>query len=466
MTEKHNIAPSEVRSVLRKHLLVDGYDMVLDFEKSRSPYIYDSGNKKRFLDFFTFFASNPLGMNYPKVVEDDHFREKLLRAAMVKPTNADIYTTELAEFVDTFDRIGIPSYLPHLFFISGGALAVENALKVAFDWKVQKNFAKGYRTEKGFKVLHLKQAFHGRTGYTMSLTNTLPEKVMYFPKFDWPRIDNPKMIFPMEGKNEETVIQNEKRAILQAERYFEMYPDEISSIILEPIQAEGGDNHFRPEFHRALRRLADQYDALLIYDEVQTGVGLTGKFWAYEHFVKPDILAFGKKMQVCGILVGSRIDEVETNVFNVSSRLNSTWAGNLVDMVRMQKYLEVIEEDHLVDNAAKSGDYLLARLRELAERHEYMTQPRGKGLMCAFDMPNDDARTIFLNKAYELGVIILSCGENTVRFRPPLSIQPEHIDEGLAIIEKALEYTRDRYPSALLEKTIGTKTSEAFTKVP
>ena len=456
MTVKHHIAPSEVHSVLSKHILADGFDMVLDFEKSQTPYIYDSKNNRKFLDFFTFFASNPLGMNHPKVVEDKDFQEKLLRVAMIKPSNSDIYSTEMAEFVDTFDRVGIPSYLPHAFFISGGALAVENALKVAFDWKVQKNFAKGYRIEKGFKVLHLQQAFHGRTGYTMSLTNTLPDKIKYFPKFDWPRIENPKMIFPMEGENEQTVIDNERRAILQAERYFEMYQDEIACIVLEPIQGEGGDNHFRPEFHKAMRRLADQHEALLIYDEVQTGVGLTGKFWAHEHYVKPDILAFGKKMQVCGILAGPRVDEVKTNVFHVSSRINSTWGGNLVDMVRMQKYLEIIEEDDLVANAAKSGKYLLKKLGEMTNREDYVSNIRGKGLMCSFDMPNGDARKIFLNKAYELGLIILPCGEKTVRFRPPLTVQPEYIDEGVEIIEKALKHTKDRYPVVTLEKALGT----------
>lgn len=455
MTVKQKIAPSDVHSVLGKHILADGFDMVLDFEKSQTPYIYDSRRKKKFLDFFTFFASNPLGMNHPKVVNDDDFKKKLLKVSTTKPSNSDIYSVEFAEFVETFDRVGIPSYLPHAFFISGGALAVENALKVSFDWKVQKNFAKGYREEKGLKVLHLQQAFHGRTGYTMSLTNTLPEKIKYFPKFDWPRIENPKMIFPMEGENEQTVIENEKRAILQAEKYFQMYPDDIACIILEPIQGEGGDNHFRPEFHRALRRLADQHEALLIYDEVQTGVGLTGKFWAHEHYVKPDILAFGKKMQVCGILAGPRVDEVKTNVFNVSSRINSTWGGNLVDMVRMQKYLEVIEEDNLVQNAAKSGDYLLKQLKDLTKQEDYVSNVRGKGLMCAFDLPNGEARKIFLNKVYELGVVILPCGAKTVRFRPPLSVQPEHIDEGFESIKKALKHTKDHYPVVSLEKALG-----------
>jgi len=447
MTVKQGIAPENVIKVLGKHLLTDGYDIVLDFEKSKTPYIYDSKNKKQYLDFFTFFASNPLGVNHPKVVNNDEFVKKIGHIALHKPSNSDIYTQTYAEFLETFDRVGIPDYLPHAFFISGGALAVENALKVAFDWKVQKNFQKGYRYEKGQKVLHLEQAFHGRTGYTMSLTNTLPGKIKYFPKFDWPRIVNPKVTYPLTPENEQAVIETEELAIKQAERYFEMYKDDIACIILEPIQGEGGDNHFRLEFHKALRELADEHDALFIYDEVQAGVGLTGKFWAHEHYVEPDIIAFGKKSQVCGILVGKRVDEVPNNVFHVGSRINSTFGGNLVDMVRFQRYLEIIEEDNLVDNAAIVGDYLQKQINKLNEKYDFVSNPRGKGLMCAFDLPDGHSRSEFLKIAMDNGLLILPCGTRTIRFRPPLTIDTEHIDEGMEIIDKSLKTAIEKCPA-------------------
>lgn len=441
MTNNPLITPENVRATLGKHILADGMDIVLDLAKSESPYLFDSHGNRSYLDFFTFFASNPLGMNHPKMTDDEAFREKIGRVAINNPSNSDVYTREMADFVDTFSRIGIPDYLPHAFFVAGGGLAVENALKTAFDWKVQKNFQKGYRTEKGHKVLHFDQAFHGRTGYTMSLTNTEPGKVAYFPKFDWPRISNPKMVFPVDKENTADVISRENLAIAQAERYFEMYRDDIAAIILEPIQGEGGDNHFRPEFHQALRDLADRHEALLIYDEVQTGVGLTGKFWAHEHYVKPDILAFGKKAQVCGILAGTRIDELETNVFKVSSRINSTWGGNLVDMVRFSRYLEIIEEENLVDNAAQTGAYLLEQIQKLAGEFDFITNARGLGLMCAFDFPNAEMRSGFLEKTFEKGLIILPCGTHSVRFRPPLTIRKEHIDEGMGIIRETLSET-------------------------
>jgi L-lysine 6-transaminase len=429
-------------------MLTDGYEMVLDLEESEGPYLYDSKSGKRYLDFFTFFASNPLGMNHPKLAQDDDFVAKLGRVAINKPSNSDIYTQDMAEFMESFDRVGIPDYMPYSFFISGGALAVENAMKVAFDWKVQKNFEKGYREEKGHKVLHFEKAFHGRSGYTLSVTNTVPNKVKYFPKFDWPRVISPAMTFPATKENVQHTAAQEQLAVAQAERYFEQFKDDIACILIEPIQGEGGDRHFRPEFHQALRDLADKHEALLIYDEVQTGVGMTGKFWAHEHYVKPDILAFGKKAQVCGILAGKRVDEVETNCFHVSSRINSTWGGNLVDMVRFGRILDVIEEENLVDNAANIGNYLQTRLEALADQHEYFSNPRGKGLFCAIDLPDSHSRDAVIKECVNNGLMILSCGPNTVRFRPPLTITQDQIDEGLDILEKAYKTSLDKFPVA------------------
>lgn len=435
----HIIKPTNVRSTLQKHILADGYEMVLDLNKSKGPYLHDSVSGKNYLDFFTFFASNPLGMNHDRLAGDPDFVGKLGRVAINKPSNSDVYTEEMAHFVETFSRVGIPDYMPYAFFVSGGALAVENALKVAFDWKVQKNFEKGYRSEKGLKALHMDKAFHGRSGYTLSLTNTDPKKVKYFPKFDWPRIHSPAVRFPLDKESTDQVEKEEKLALAQARQYFETYKDDIACIILEPIQGEGGDNHFRLEFHQALRDLADEFDALLIYDEVQTGVGLTGKFWCHEHYVKPDILAFGKKAQVCGILASKRIDDIETNCFHVSSRINSTWGGNLVDMVRFDRILEVIEEDNLVQNAADNGQYLQKQLQSWSEESEFLSNPRGKGLFCSIDLPDSESRDAVVNECVKNELMILGCGTNTIRFRPPLTIQKEQLDEGMDIVKKSLK---------------------------
>ncbi|MFC0516140.1 L-lysine 6-transaminase [Mucilaginibacter angelicae] len=433
------VSPQDVQASLQKHVLADGFDLTFDMEKSKGVYIYDAKYNRTLLDFFTCFASVPLGYNHPKMLNDEEFKKNLMLAALTNPSNSDIYTTQYAQFVETFDRIGIPEYLPHAFFIAGGALAIENALKVAMDWKVQKNFAKGYTKEKGFKVLHFEHAFHGRSGYTLSLTNTVPNKTKWFAKFDWPRVSVPYMNFPYSDANHEDLLRREQLSVAQIRKAFEDNKDDICAIIIEPVQSEGGDNHVRKEFLEKLRELADEYEALLVYDEVQTGVGLTGKFWCHEHFgekARPDILAFGKKMQVCGILAGRRIDEVEDNVFKVSSRINSTWGGSLVDMVRSSKIMEIIEEDNLCDNAAAMGEYLQNGLSEIAERHPVVSNVRGKGLLTAFDFPDKTIRDNFIKKGFDNNIMYLGCGDRSVRFRPALIIEKSHIDTGLEMLEQ------------------------------
>ncbi|WP_257667117.1 L-lysine 6-transaminase [Parapedobacter tibetensis] len=435
------ITPDAVHKTLAKHILADGYDITFDMGNSHGVTIYDSKHRRKLLDFFTCFASVPLGYNHPKMTGDAGFTDSLLHAALINPSNSDIYTVEYAQFVATFERVAIPSYLPHAFFVSGGALAVENALKVAMDWKVQKNFQKGYRHEKGTQVLHFEQAFHGRSGYTMSLTNTQPDKTKWFAKFDWPRVSSPKLTFPLTKENLEDAQQREQHTISQIKQAFNDNKDDICAIIIEPIQAEGGDNHFRREFMEQLRILADENEALLIYDEIQTGVGLTGKFWCHEHFgelARPDIIAFGKKMQVCGILAGTRVDEIETNVFHVPSRINSTWGGSLTDMVRSTKILEIIEEDHLLQHAEKTGAYLQQQLHALVRQYPILSNVRGMGLFCAFDFPNKPLRDTFLKKGMEYGALFLGCGERTIRFRPALIVQPGDIDNGMAIIQQVM----------------------------
>lgn len=435
------ISPDHVHDVLSKHILADGFDIVFDMEKSQGVYIHDAKYKRTLLDFFTCFASVPLGYNHPKMLGDEAFKKDLLLAALTNPSNSDIYTEQYARFLATFDRVGIPDYLPHAFFISGGALAIENALKTAMDWKVQKNFARGYQYEKGFKVIHFEHAFHGRTGYTLSLTNTKPVKTRWFAKFDWPRVSTPVINFDTLQSNPEELYEREAHSIAQIEQAFRDNKDDICAIIIEPIQSEGGDNHVRQEFLEQLRILADEHEAMLIFDEVQTGVGLTGKFWCHEHFgdkARPDILAFGKKMQVCGILAGKRVEENIDNVFTVPSRINSTWGGNLTDMVRSAKILDIIAEDKLCDNAAVVGEYLQQKLFEISHNFEHVTNVRGKGLLTAFDFPDGVTRDKFIKLGFERHTMFLGCGERSIRFRPALIMDKAHIDEGVAVMQQCL----------------------------
>ncbi len=435
-----SIQANEVHKILKRHMLADGMPIVLDMEESGGVNLVDAVSGKTYIDFFGFFASNALGMNHPKLSQNEEFKGRLLEAALNKVTNSDVYTVHLARFLNTFSRVGIPDYLPHAFFVSGGALAVENALKTAFDWKVRKNLQKGYRGDRGQQVLHFEKAFHGRSGYTLSLTNTAdPRKINYFPKFDWPRIISPNIEFPLNDASIAALEKREGLALAQAKMHFRNNPDDIACVIVEPIQGEGGDNHFRPQFLQKLKDLAHENDALMIFDEVQTGVGMTGRFWAHQGIgVEPDIISFGKKTQVCGILAGRKIEEVDGHVFETASRINSTWGGNLVDMVRFDRILEVIEEDNLVANAEIVGTHLLEKLQDIGERYDVVSNPRGRGLMCAFDLETRELRDLVRAKCLERGLIILGCGVSALRFRSPLTITTDEIDAGLKIVEAAI----------------------------
>jgi L-lysine 6-transaminase len=436
-----NVPPGDVLDTCRKHMLVDGFPIVVDLENSRGARLKDRADGREYLDFFMFFASMPIGFNHPRMLEDG-YDHKLLNAAVHKPSNADFYAQQMGNFVEAMSRYAIPGELRNMFLIEGGALAVENALKTAFDWKVRKNLEKGVTGEVGSKVIHFREAFHGRSGYTMSMTNTDPTKIYYYPKFDWPRITNPRIFFPLED-NLDAVVALEEQAKQEIRDAIAQHGDDIASLVIEPIQGEGGDNHFRPEFMQFLREITEEHGIIFILDEVQTGVGITGRFWAYEHAgIVPDIISFGKKMQVCGILASDKINEVDS-VFKVPSRINSTWGGNLTDMVRATRYLEIIHEDNLVENARVVGDYLKQKLVALSGEYEgFVTSARGAGLFAAFDLPDGDLRGQLLGKARENGMLIVGCGERTVRFRPPLNLTTEEVDEGIEILRKSIGQIR------------------------
>ena len=434
------VAAGEVHKLLGRHMLVDGFHIIPDLAGSHGSHLVDEREGKTYIDFFSNFASQALGWNHPAFT-DPEFRERLLLAALHKPANSDVYTRFLAEFVDTFARIAVPaSHARHMFFIEGGSLAVENTLKAAFDWKVRRNQESGRGESLGTRVLHFRQAFHGRSGYTLSLTNTFdPRKTALYPKFDWPRVSNPKVTFPL-GEHLAEIEADEARAIAEIEEAVARHGHDIACLIVEPIQAEGGDNHFRPEFLRELRRRADAHEFLLIFDEVQTGLGLTGSMWAWQGLgVEPDLFAFGKKVQVCGFASNARIDDVKDNVFQVSSRINSTWGGNLADMVRATKVLEVIAAEKLVANAATIGAVLLQGLHEIAHTYpEIVSQVRGRGLMIAFDLPDQETRARAVAAARNEGLLLLPCGATAIRFRPFLDVNREDALAGLERLARAL----------------------------
>lgn len=434
-----SVPPTEVIAELEKHILVDGFKMVFDPEKSRGSRFVDAATGREFIDLYGFYASQPIGFNHP-YFERPEVQADLLIAAKVKVANPDVYTAQFATFVQTFARVvGLPP-LERYFFIEGGAIAVENALKAAMDWKVRKNLAAGLG-ERGTEIIHFEQAFHGRSGYTMSLTNTDPRKIAYFAKFPWPRISTPGLDFSLPPEQRiKTVIEKEKFAEKKIRDVLAQKAADIAAIIIEPIQGEGGDNHFRGEFLQTLRRICDENDLLLIFDEVQCGMGITGRNWCCEHFdVLPDLLVFGKKAQVCGVMAGPKIDEVKDNCFRLPSRISSTWGGNFSDYVRSTHFLRIIEEEKLVENARVRGEAFIEELQGLARKHPVMSAVRGRGLMIAFDLPNGSARDAFWKGSYELGLLVVRCGERSIRLRPVLDVKQDVLQAALRIMEQECE---------------------------
>jgi L-lysine 6-transaminase len=423
--------PNDVIAVLGSKLLLDKNAIVVDLKRSQGSWVVDERTGRQRLDCFSQFASQALGWNHPKMISQ---RERLAEAAVNKVANSDMYTTQFADFVSKFSEF-TPDF-PHHFYICGGALAVENALKAAFDWKAKKMGITEDRAYNSLQIVYLKEAFHGRSGYTMSMTNNgdpKNPKTYGFPKFNWKKIHNPKVWHNLgeaddiKARNSEAIAINEAKKALEKRN--------VAAIILEPIQGEGGDNHFRYEFLNSLRNLADEYDCLLIFDEVQTGLGMTGKTWAYQHFdIKPDLMCFGKKVQVCGICGGEKIDEVKDNVFTEPSRINSTWGGNIVDMVRSTMQMEIIQEDDLISSAKEVGEYFLSRLGNF---HGRVSNIRGRGLMLAFDFDSTEQRNSFLVRLEE-DMLALPCGNKSVRFRPHLTFSKMDVDEAMGFIEKAL----------------------------
>jgi L-lysine 6-transaminase len=430
MSHPHYSA-DQALAVLGRHMTTDRFHFLPDLAKSHGSWLVTSDNRE-LLDCYTAFASLPVGWNHPHL-RDPAWEREIGRIAAHKPALSDTFTEHMAELVDTLYRHAIPATMPWIFFIEGGGLAVENALKAAFDWKVRRNLSAG-RGERGSQILHFRECFHGRTGYTMSLTDSPDRrKTQYFPKFTWPRVLNPKLRFPLDPAAQDEVVAAEHESLRQIHEAFDRNPDDIAAIIIETIQGEGGDNHFRPQFFQALRRVADEREALLILDEVQAGCGITGTFWAWQQMgIEPDIVAFGKKSQVCGIYAGRRISEVERNVFVEPSRINSTWGGNLVDFVRFQRVMEVIVEERLVENAAIVGLRLLNGLQALAaERGDVLSNARGRGLFVAVDLPDPARRDAVLKRAFENGLLALSCGTRSIRFRPCLNFTADLADEAV-----------------------------------
>lgn len=445
---------------LQKTILVDSYPKIWNFKKSINSTLFDLDGHK-YLDFHGGFGSNPIGWNHPVLIEK--MEEEPMSLYVNKPANSDFYSTKLVEYVDKMNTT-LPKGYDKLFFIDGGSNAVENALKVAFDWKY-KMFKKYFDNKGSYnpKIIYLENCFHGRGGYTMSLTNTDPKKVALFPKFNnWIRIKNKtsrtyglshqdtfistknypkydkcnKLIDDIEREGKVNIVKE----FLDIEKYNDLR--DIAAVIVEPIRCEGGDIYPTLSSLRFINDYCKNNDILFIVDEVQTGFGTTGKWWCFEHFnhLNPDIVSFGKKSQQCGIFAGRRIDYVENNCFAQSSRISSTWGGNLIDMVRATHIIDIINDDNLLNNAKMLGNYWTNEMHQLPTIYkQYISNIRNLGLLMAFDLPSNESRNKVLKEMENNGLLALGCGRKTIRLRPNLAVDIEDIEECIDITKKSIE---------------------------
>jgi len=412
-------------SSLKKISLADSFPIIWDIQKSFGSTLIDSDNGQQYLDFHGGFGSNPIGWNHPKLLE--HFKNNISDELIInKPANGDFYTAEYIDFINTFKNNVIPKDYPHLFLIDGGALAVENALKVAMDWKYQKNMDLGIKND-NLEILHFEKAFHGRSGYTMSLTNTEPHKVKYFSKFEWPRLQAPN-----SNTSQGQQMLEDNRCLSQIHKTIEEKGKDIAAMIIEPIQCEGGDRFFSEYFLQTLQKMCNHNNILFIIDEVQTGFYTTGKKWCFQHYdLNPDLVVFGKKTQQCGIFGNSSINSIPNHCFNTSGRINSTWGGNLVDMIRSKAIINIIEDDKLEQNAHDRGKQWLNSMNNL--NLPEIENIRGKGLIMSFDCKNTEERDKLLNILKDdENLLALGCGTKTVRFRPNLAVTEEDIENCVA----------------------------------
>jgi 4-aminobutyrate aminotransferase/(S)-3-amino-2-methylpropionate transaminase len=285
-------------------------------------------------------------------------------------------------------------------------------------------------------ILSFKSAFHGRLFGSLSTTRSKPIHKLDIPAFDWPQATFPQLKYPLEEHVQENAAE-EKRCLEEVERLIKEFHNPVAAVMVEPIQSEGGDNHASPAFFQGLRDITKRNKVLFIVDEVQTGVGATGKFWAHDHWnlsSPPDMVTFSKKAQTAGYYFGNPALRP-----NKPYRQFNTWMGDPSRALIFRGIIEEVERLNLVENTRTTGDYLYAGLERLAQKYpEHFQNLRGKnqGTFIAWDTPKRDE---FLVKAKTVGVNIGGSGAQAVRLRPMLVFQKHHADILLESLEKIIK---------------------------
>jgi 4-aminobutyrate aminotransferase / (S)-3-amino-2-methylpropionate transaminase len=411
-------------------------------EKSFGNYFVDVDNNT-YLDLYTNIGSLPLGYNHPKLVEfaktDEYCMSFINRLDMNR-----YYPTELEDLVHkTIDRI-TPKKMSQAIFTCGcGSSANELAIKIAMLKKARKNEeAKNLRQvdlnnlskENGLQVLSFHHGFHGRIGGSLSLTRSKAIQKLGIAHFDWPMAPFPFLKHPFKN-NKEFNAGEVAKCLEKTEDILKSNPN-ICAMIIEPVQAEGGDHWATPEYFRELRQLATKYNVTFIVDEVQTGMA-TGRYWAHELWdlpTPPDMVTFAKKFQVSGLFISKDA---------IPEKMSTDFCGDscfdLFRLNNLSKIIDVVENEKLFKESDSVCENFKTQFRKQNDGSELFSNIRGKGSFLAFDLNNSKERDNFVRFSRNHGVFVGGCGDNTVRLRPTLLAKDKHYNYLMNVIR---EYPR------------------------